>query len=648
MPYPSSRRGISRIDIIVAVALLCLVGQFVLPAIPRARELARAHQCRSNLRNLAVALNNYHDQFAVFPPAATWGSDGLDLKTLGAHEFPTPIHVSRQNWLQLLLPALNQSTLASRFDPAYPVADAANRDARLTSVSSLTCPSDPFNRRDNLYRMPLPDGTHVEFARGNYAINGGSEFVPADFGTLSNPGPTHSRYVYDEADRSFQFLGNGIAGINRSLSLRDCRNGLATLVAAEEIRAGLAPIDTRGVWALGQIGASITWGHGVIGDDGAPNATEKDASADDIRFGKELYSELGRDFIDGERMQACDHCDDNDQATARSKHEGGVHIVTLDGAVHFVSDNIEPTVWHIMHSRETPKELLEERFVEEIKGRDANFGRPAGLTAKQRLSGSLPQDLDNSVGMKFVRVPAGDFMMGLADKDLIYPFPSDVVPHRVNITRDFLMGRHEVTQSQYQQVMGVNPSWHVPSDETRAIIGTEKTDDWPVESVAWEDAVEFCRRLSQKPEEVAAGRTYRLPTEAEWEYTCRGGIREPILRPKWEDAIKTGETASNRIPSGTVLLPKPVGSYPPNPFGVYDMCGNVYEWTSDYRRQGYYSHSPTDDPTGPAIGYLHVIRGWYWVATGPNCKVYVSNEPWVGSRLIGFRVICEVAKTSRT
>jgi prepilin-type processing-associated H-X9-DG protein len=649
-PPTKQRAGFSRIELIVLIGIAVSSGALLLPAVQSAREAARRHQCMDHLRQLGIALHAYHDRNSVFPPAATWGSEGLTLARLDTHEDPTPIHVTRLNWIQMLLPDLDQESLARRFDQTVPVADERNRLARTTLAPFRACPSDPFNRPDNFYRMPLPDGTVAEFARGNYAINGGSEYVPASFGTLANPGPTHSKYRYNEETREFQFSGNGIAGINESLSLRDFRSGTSTLVAIEEIRAGLSPIDTRGCWALGQIGASITWGHGVIGDDGSPNATEKDAGPDDIRHGKQLYAALGREFIDGERMQACDHCDENTQATARSKHPGGVNVLMLDGAVRFVSDNVEPTLWHVMHSRDTPREVLAELSDEELGGA-VGGGNPLPappppvetVARDARASSDGAGEVVNSLGMRFVVIPAGEFTMGLPDAGYQGPYPPDAIPHRVRISRAYRLGRHEVTQRQYSAVVGSNPSGHAATGEFRERVGGADTSDWPVENVSWDDAVEFCRRLSERPEEMASGRRYRLPTEAEWEYACRAGRAGPIERPGWRDDDPTGEIAAKKTPKGVVLVPKPVGSYPANPFGVSDMCGNVYEWTSDFRRRDYYAQSPTDDPPGPATGYLHVIRGWHWVATGPACKVYVGNEPWVGSPFIGFRVVCEEA-----
>ena len=108
----------------------------------------------------------------------------------------------------------------------------------------------------------------------------------------------------------------------------------------------------------------------------------------------------------------------------------------------------------------------------------------------------------------------------------------------------------------------------------------------------------------------------------------------------WRKEDVSGITAC-KIDPDVKLETVPVGASPANAFGVHDMCGNVYEWVSDFRAKGYYGKSRQIDPLGPSSGYLHVIRGWHWVATGPACREYVANEPWVGSPFIGFRVVCE-------
>jgi formylglycine-generating enzyme required for sulfatase activity len=189
--------------------------------------------------------------------------------------------------------------------------------------------------------------------------------------------------------------------------------------------------------------------------------------------------------------------------------------------------------------------------------------------------------------------------------------------------------------------MGTNPSWHAPTGGGRDVLGDGDTSRFPVDNVSWEAAAEFCRKLSDLPDERTAKLRYRLPTEAEWERACRAGETDPLpLVTKWDEQPVNGEIASKYAPPQP-LYTVPVGSYSANAFGLCDMCGNVYEWVSDFRAQGYYPSARTTDPAGPVHGYLHVIRGWHWVATGPECKTYVTVEPGRGNRFVGFRVVCE-------
>ena len=155
------------------------------------------------------------------------------------------------------------------------------------------------------------------------------------------------------------------------------------------------------------------------------------------------------------------------------------------------------------------------------------------IIAHQVLSAEPPKEITNNIGMKFKLIPAGEFMMGggQSPDEVAKTFPgidlkwfqNELPRHKVRITRPFFLSITEVTQQQYETVMGKNPSSFSPAGEHATIVAGANTSDFPVESVSWEDAVEFCRRLANLPEEKAAGRTYRLPTEAEWEYACRAG-----------------------------------------------------------------------------------------------------------------------------
>ncbi|MFO0905690.1 MAG: formylglycine-generating enzyme family protein [Pirellulales bacterium] len=206
--------------------------------------------------------------------------------------------------------------------------------------------------------------------------------------------------------------------------------------------------------------------------------------------------------------------------------------------------------------------------------------------------------------MQLKLLPEGTFEMGSASEDI------DATPHTVTLTRPFYLGVHQVTQEQYQKVMGENPS------------GFEGPQN-PVEKVSWEDAVEFCRRLSTLPEEKAAGRVYRLPSEAEWEYACRAGSTTEYCFGDSQSQLN--EYAWHHDNSGKRT--HPVGKRKPNAWGLYDMHGNVWEWCWDWL--GDYPKGSVTDPTGPTTDASRVDRGGSYDIhedeLDSDCEVYWGN-----------------------
>jgi formylglycine-generating enzyme required for sulfatase activity/serine/threonine protein kinase len=265
----------------------------------------------------------------------------------------------------------------------------------------------------------------------------------------------------------------------------------------------------------------------------------------------------------------------------------------------------------------------------------------------RRLLGAVPwepgAEVTNAAGMKLVLLQPGAFQMGspaseagrLADEGPV---------HTVEITSRFYLGAYPVTQEQYRRVTGANPA------HFRAAPGCD-TRHFPVENVSWEEAADFCARLSALPEEQQRGRAYRLPTEAEWEYACRGGAGES--RPfsfggslGSADANFDGRHPYGSAPKGHFLQrPGAVGSYPPNAFGLYDMHGNVWEWCADWYSDRYYRHSPTRDPRGPDRGEARVLRGGSWQNYGRLLRS--AHRDWVGPGYhgfaVGFRVVLMVS-----
>jgi formylglycine-generating enzyme required for sulfatase activity len=268
----------------------------------------------------------------------------------------------------------------------------------------------------------------------------------------------------------------------------------------------------------------------------------------------------------------------------------------------------------------------------------AGPGRPPAGPAQGKV-------ITNSIGMKLALIPAGRFKMGSPASER--ERESEETQHEVAITRPFHMGVYEVTQGQYEKVMGKNPSFFGPANGG--------SPEHPVDQVMWGDAVEFCRKLSDLPEERAAGRAYRLPTEAEWEYACRAGTSTTF---HFGNSLSSTQANFNgNFPYGGAAKgpylgrPAKVGSYSPNAFGLYDMHGNVQEWCADWYDPSYYSRGSGEDPKGPTAGvvrtgfesdYFLVVRGGSWLDEARGCRSAYRFRfmPSDRYRLVGFRVVC--------
>ena len=241
--------------------------------------------------------------------------------------------------------------------------------------------------------------------------------------------------------------------------------------------------------------------------------------------------------------------------------------------------------------------------------------------------------------MRFALIPAGTFLMGSPESEEDR-FDDEGPQHEVAITCPFSLGVHPVTQEHYRKVMGKNPSHFTRKKGGGA--------NHPVEQVSWEEAVEFCRRLSARPEEQAAGRTYRLPTEAEWEYACRGGANSSSPFSFGSSLSSAQANFDGNHPYGGAAegpylqRTTPVGSYQPNAFGLFDMHGNVWEWCADWYDENYYSQSSRQDPQGPQNRNLRVLRGGSWHLDGHDCRSAYRVRSGPGNRIliIGFRVLC--------
>ena len=321
-----------------------------------------------------------------------------------------------------------------------------------------------------------------------------------------------------------------------------------------------------------------------------------------------------------------------------------------------------------------------------------------GLSACTALHGvATPVVMINTLGMAFVQVPAGKFLMGSDETPtaLAHDYPPPYQPkrfeelideapvHPVVIDRAFWLGRHEVTVGQFRAFVersgytpesvadgtggyGYNPAYDPAASQRGDAFegrdpkyawthtGSQQTNDHPVLNVTWNDAVALARWLSQ-----VEGAAYRLPTEAEWEYACRAGTTTRY--PGGSDAPRSLQRIANVFDADAAenwpawrdyaapyadghAFTAPVGHFEPNAFGLYDMIGNAWEWTADWYGERYYAQSPVTDPKGPSDGSVRVRRGGSW-HTWPlyaRCSYRNWNSAQTRYVLVGFRLLREL------
>jgi serine/threonine protein kinase/formylglycine-generating enzyme required for sulfatase activity len=295
----------------------------------------------------------------------------------------------------------------------------------------------------------------------------------------------------------------------------------------------------------------------------------------------------------------------------------------------------------------------------------APFDETQAQTAQQEWSARLktPIELVNKSKMRLRLIPPGQFQMGANDgPDFVQP------AHPVQITRPFYIGTYEVTRAQFAAFMAN----HAKSSSERLKTGwrlenIQNTEKWeprqrftwrspgfaqdgnhPVIDVSWDDAQEFCAWLSH-----TEGKTYRLPTEAEWEYACRAGTTAPRYNGgRTEDMTKIGNfadaTVKEKFPEWRITdfsdgfaYTSPVGQFLPNSFGLYDTLGNAMEWCSDWYGENYYKNSPVADPPGPPQGKHRVARGGSFATLGDAAGRWSFNLNH-RSPSVGLRVVCEI------
>lgn len=243
----------------------------------------------------------------------------------------------------------------------------------------------------------------------------------------------------------------------------------------------------------------------------------------------------------------------------------------------------------------------------------------------------LPKSVTNSIGMQFVLIPSGTYIMGSPDDE--EGRDDDETRREVTFSRAYWMGIYEVTQAEYIQVIGTNPSHFqtLPDSDCRR---------HPVERVKWQDAQQFCAKLSLFPAELAAGRTYRLPTEAEWECASRARGTKDDVGPS--EIVPMEERAW--FVANSLKRTHPVGEKKPNRWGIYDTNGNVWEWCQDWYEG--YPAGPLVDPQGPRSSSARVYRGGSWYDEARFCRSSYRGafDPSDRYYFLGFRVALVLAE----
>lgn len=252
---------------------------------------------------------------------------------------------------------------------------------------------------------------------------------------------------------------------------------------------------------------------------------------------------------------------------------------------------------------------------------DAGSAPVAAETAAEETEDVDDSTFTNSIGMDFVVIPAGEFVMGSPEEE-DYRDRDEGPQRQVTVSNEFYMGVYEVTQEQWKEVMGTEPFYF-------------KGDDLPAEKISWTNANKFVEELNR----MEGTDKYRLPTEAEWEYAARAGTSTAYFFGDDTVELKNyawyDENSEDRI--------RAVGLKEPNPWGLYDIYGNVAEWVQDEYHSSY-NNAPSDSSEWTGGVDRRVFRGGSWASDDVNCRSADRDEISPGSRKeeIGFRVVMEV------
>ncbi len=329
-------RAFTLIELLVVIAIIAVLIALLLPAVQQAREAARRSTCKNNLKQLALALHNYHEAFGQFAPGSTWfGSGGPSAAATPDQSQPSgdgdAMFTNKQynaNWVMMLLPYIEQGQLYNLYQPNLPLIltggtpTTSNNQVVKAKIAGLLCPSDSFN--DDLFIRSQMGS--IPMGRGNYGANMGREHY----------GDRFQRWSVISVQRRGAF-GNGASAL-----LRDVQDGTSNSVLLWELRAGPVPDDARGVWAMGRLGVSLMGG--CDNNNGCPGIND----GYNANGGPDIHGCTDNAFTRGVGM-GCFVSSDG-QAAPQSMHSGGAHAALCDGSVRFVSQFIDFNIHRSINS----------------------------------------------------------------------------------------------------------------------------------------------------------------------------------------------------------------------------------------------------------------------------------------------------------
>ena len=327
----NAANGFTLVELLVVIAIIGVLVALLLPAVQAAREAARRTQCLNNIKQLGLALQNYHSKHKTFPHGAKF-VDGRPPDAEFNHY---------ENWVITTLPFMEQQALYDSFDLTVPVSSDINRIPRGTALELMRCPSDvghetPFASHD------AREGDN--WARGNYGANASLGFYSINWGGRKAAGPNAPWWLSPWT--------GGVMGANVSRSIKEIEDGTSQTILLGELRVGLIEKDRRGTWALGGPGSSGLWGHGSD-DASAPNDCHP--YSDNIKGGTFIVEPYGsmQAMAAATCMSVCENCPSTTQAATRSSHPGGVFVCLCDGSARFILDTIDTaSPWQIFDARD--------------------------------------------------------------------------------------------------------------------------------------------------------------------------------------------------------------------------------------------------------------------------------------------------------